>query len=91
MIPNIIKHCLHAWLKVRLGEHDKRITGEGILPEKTVNVSALHIHRDFDRNGNTENDVALLELAEDVDLNTYTPACMAEVLAHLVYVLYFII
>ena len=59
------------------------------MPEKTVNVSALHIHRDYDRNGNTENDVALLELAEDVDLNTYTPACMAEVLAHLVYVLYY--
>ena len=51
------------------------------MPEKTVNVSALHIHRDFDRNRDRvpENDIALLELAEEVDLNTYTPACMAQV------------
>ena len=55
------------------------------MPEKTVNVSALHIHRDFDRNRDRvpENDIALLELAEEVDLNTYTPACMAQVWTHL--------
>ena len=63
-----------------LGDHDRTITGEGILPEKTVNVSALHIHRDYDReNYNNDNDIALLELAEEVDLNIYTPACMAQV------------
>ena len=65
---------------MRLGDHDRTITGEGILPEKTVNVSALHIHRDHDREKyNEDNDIALLELAEEVDLNIYTPACMAQV------------
>ena len=64
-----------------LGNHDRKITGEGILPEKTVNVSALHIHRHYESRGTlgVDNDIALLELAEEVDLNIYTPACMAEV------------
>ena len=66
---------------MRLGDHDRTITGEGILPEKTVNVTALHIHRDFDLR-NLDNDIALLELAEEVDLNIYTPACMAQVWTH---------
>ena len=68
---------------MRLGDHDRTITGEGILPEKTVNVSALHIHRDHDREKyNEDNDIALLELAEEVDLNIYPPACMAQVWTH---------
>ena len=69
-------------LQVILGDHDRTTTGEGILPEKTVNVSALHIHN-YDRNRGPENDIAVLELAEEVDLNTYTPACMAQVWTHL--------
>ena len=66
-----------------LGDHDRTITGEGILPEKTVNVSAIHIHRDHERHYRDDNDIAVLELAEEVDLNIYTPACMAQVCAHL--------
>ena len=62
-----------------LGDHDRTTTGEGILPEKTVNVSAIHIHRDHERHYRDDNDIAVLELAEEVDLNIYTPACMAEV------------
>ena len=53
------------------------------MPEKTVNVSALHIHRDHERHYRDDNDIALLELAEEVDLNIYTPACMAQVWTHL--------
>ena len=51
------------------------------MPEKTVNVSAIHIHRHYESRGTlgVVNDIALLELAEEVDLNTYTPACMAQV------------
>ena len=67
-----------------LGDHDRTTTGEGILPEKTVNVSAIHIHRDHERHYRDDNDIAVLELAEEVDLNIYTPACMAEVCTHLV-------
>ena len=59
------------------------------MPEKTVNVSALHIHRDHDREKyNEDNDIALLELAEEVDLNIYTPACMAQVWTHTWMVMY---
>ena len=68
-----------------LGDHDRTITGEGTLPEKTVNVSAIHIHRHYESRGTlgVDNDIALLELAEEVDLNIYTPACMAQVWTHL--------
>ena len=53
-------------------------TGEGSIPEKRVNIATIIIHENFDPNTQFE-DIALLELAEEVDLTVYTPACMAQV------------
>ena len=47
-----------------------------ILDEKNVNVTNITIHESF-HNLLLKNDIALLELSEDVDLNIYTPACLA--------------
>ena len=43
----------------------------------TIDVTSITNHEDFisTKNGN---DIAILELAEEVDLTTYTPACMAK-------------
>ena len=35
------------------------------------------VHESYKSPNVNSNDIALLKLAEDVDLNTYTPACLA--------------
>ena len=35
------------------------------------------VHEDYNSPKSTSNDIALLKLAEPVDLNIYTPACLA--------------
>ena len=64
-------------IQVRIGDHDFNTIGEGSLPEMTIDVTSFTDHEDFflTKNGN---DIAILELAEEVDLTTYTPACMAK-------------
>ena len=65
--------------KIILGDHDITRTGEGTLGEKTTLISRIHIHPDWKYDTWWENDICLLELAEEIDLTTYTPACMAKV------------
>ena len=43
----------------------------------TIDVISLINHEDF-ISVTRGNDIAILELAEEVDLTTYTPACMAK-------------
>ena len=62
-------------IKITLGEHDRSIKEEGILKEKTVGVAKIFRHEDYDPK-NMFNDIAVLELSEDVDLETYTPVCL---------------
>lgn len=66
---------------VRLGEHSIDITGETHIPEKTVRISKIIKHENHvdgtTSEGTYMNDIALLELADEVDLNVYTPACLA--------------
>ena len=62
-------------MQVRLGDHDRSTTG---VEERVVGVSGVHVHEQY-RSRSYEHDITLLELAEEVDLNTYTPACMAQV------------
>ena len=45
---------------------------------KVVNVVKTIPHPNFQSPLSLSNDVALLMLAEDVDLNTHTPACLPE-------------
>merc|ERR1719167_247058 len=58
-----------------LGEHDLTITTESKIPKKNVKVSQIIDHPSYNAN-NSDNDIALLKLAEKIDLNVYTPACL---------------
>ena len=62
-------------INITLGEHDRSIKDEGVLPEKTVGVDKIFRHEDYNPK-NMFNDIAVLELSEDVDLETYTPVCL---------------
>ena len=62
-------------IKITLGEHDRSIQGEGVLKEKTVGVVKIFRHEKFNTY-TIANDIAVLELSEDVDLETYTPVCL---------------
>ena len=62
---------------ITLGEHDRSIKDEGVLPEKTIGVAKIYTHEDY--RGIRKvfmNDIAVLELSEHVDLETYTPVCL---------------
>merc|ERR1712142_1463618 len=63
-------------VSIVLGEHDNSMEGEEILPRKVVKISKYIKHPDYEKITSNA-DIALLKLAEKVDLNTYTPACMA--------------
>ena len=65
-------------LQITLGEHDISATGEGSLTEKTVAIAAISRHESYNA-ASSSHDIAVLELAQEVDLDTYTPACMAQV------------
>ena len=43
----------------------------------TIDVTSIINHEDYDYDTN-DNDIAILELAQEVDLTTYTPACLAK-------------
>jgi len=71
-------HCISDGepSKVRLGEHDRSVTGEGSLPMITIDVVKIIRHEMW--NVSTfENDIAILEMAKEVDLTRYTPVCLA--------------
>jgi len=63
-------------LNVVLGEHDTADDNESLIPRKSVKVSRIIKHENYNAE-NSDNDVALLKLSEPVDLNVYTPACVA--------------
>ena len=80
-------HCLYEDQKLTVetkvddisivfGEHDNSMEGEEILPRKVLKVSKYIKHPKWDTTTSNA-DIALLKLSEKVDLNTYTPACMA--------------
>jgi len=66
-------------VSVRIGDHNLAATGETSIPEKTVAVSAIYNHENYKpATGSLNNDITVLELAEEVDINVYTPACLAQ-------------
>ena len=66
-------------IKVRLGDHDLAATGETSITEKTISVSTRYNHESYaPAGGSLNNDITVLELAEEVDINTYIPACLAQ-------------
>ena len=63
------------------------MAGETTIPEKTINVAKITVHPKYEVVLNPwtgfpmppflDNDIALVELAEEVDLTMYTPICLA--------------
>jgi len=73
-------HCIFSSvttsnLEVRLGEHSLGVTSETLLT-KEFNVDYILKHPSYNSPRSSSNDIALLRLAEDVDISVYTPACL---------------
>ena len=64
-------------MQIRIGEHDISIESEGSLPEMTIDLASYTNHENFNYIS-YDNDIAIIELAEEVDLAIYTPACLAK-------------
>ena len=60
---------------MRLGEHDLTDDLEGNLAEIDIDVAWYFNHEDY---SNPDNDIVIIELAQEVDLDMYTPACLAK-------------
>jgi len=85
-------HCVEQMtaeqLVVRIGDHNLLRSDDTTLPEKTINVRNIanhpvYKHHKIRQRATKEqldeygHDIAILELEEEVDLNIYTPACLA--------------
>ena len=63
---------------MRLGEHDLASTTETTIL-KDVQVKTIINHENYKpATGSLDNDITVLELMEEVDLDTFTPACLAQ-------------
>ena len=63
---------------MRLGEHDLSSTTDTTIL-KDVQVKSIMNHESYaPATGSLNNDITVLELMEEVDLDTYTPACLAQ-------------
>ena len=81
-------HCMHdngqplpkSDVKVIIGDHNLVTKEETTIAEKTIGVANISNHQNYTINidESYSNDIAVLELSEEVDINTYTPACMAQ-------------
>ena len=65
-----------AEIRIVLGEHDITDSFESKIPKKVVQVSQIINHPSYSAL-TSNNDIALIKLSEEVDLNTYTPSCVA--------------
>ena len=65
-------------IEILLGDHNVEESGETFLKEKKIGVVNLHHHPEYVEDElNSPWDITVVELAESVDLNVYTPACLA--------------
>ena len=66
---------MSAWeVMATIGKHDLHTnTGK----EKQVAIAEIFIHEGYNA-ATSRHDIAVLKLAEEVDIETYTPACMAQ-------------
>ena len=69
-------------VRVWIGDHNIFTSGETSLTEKQVDVVSLIHHDNYQmtigQQATGPYDLTVMELAEAVDLNMYTPACMAK-------------
>ena len=64
-------------IQIRIGEHDLYTSGEGSLTEMDIDVAKYTNHENYN-SGTTDNDITIIELSQEVDITTYTPACLAK-------------
>ena len=64
-------------MQVRIGDHNQWLSSEESLPEMTIDVASFTTHENFSWDL-YDNDIAVIELAEEVDLSIYPPACLAK-------------
>jgi len=71
-------------IKIRIGDHNLETTGETKLPEKFINVKKITNHPEYKQEIGQQSvvadghDITILELETEVDLDVYTPACLAK-------------
>ena len=63
-------------LTVVLGDHDITDSEESVIA-KNINVEYYFNHPQYVRDIIDINDITMVKLAEEIDLNIYTPACLA--------------
>ena len=77
------EHRLRIWLQIAIGAHDLAHVGTGRKPlARYIQIRSKVEHPRYKHAGGKgpfepAYDSAVMELAEEIDLNTYTPACMA--------------
>ena len=89
-IRNSLEPLPEDYCVVRLGDHNLNETGETEIPEKTIKIKKVFTHEEYEifkRENSTytlynKNDIALLELTEEVDLNVYT-VWPSQLMAHM--------
>ena len=54
------------------------MTGETTIPEKKLGVASYVNHEDYGKPNRFSNDITVIELAEELDLTVYIPACLAQ-------------
>ena len=54
------------------------MTGETRIPEKKLAVASYVTHENYTKPTEVSNDITVIELAEELDLTVYTPACLAQ-------------
>ena len=65
-------------IRIWLGDHNISESGETFLKEKKIRVVNLHHHPEYVEDELSPWDITVVELAESVDLDVYTPACLAK-------------
>ena len=65
-------------LQITIGDHDLSQTGETIIPEKILAVTSYVNHEDYMNPSTYSNDITVIELAEELDITVYIPACLAQ-------------
>ena len=62
--------------QVWIGDHNIKISNETVLPESRLAVASYKIHESFDWR-TFEADICIIRLARDVNIDIYTPVCLA--------------
>ena len=68
-----------ADVRIRIGDHNLDSEGEEKITPKFVNIKTLTNHPSYNPLKIEDGfDITVLELEEELDLNVYTPACLAK-------------